>query len=107
LPLLAIAAAALWRLQQNQAPSGLEPTAADLQRAYDAEVSNGADRLHDKNLRIVGAQCAAEGGEAFSCQVGFVKTDEDSDRVYLDAALVRRDGDGGWKLLRGLCRRLL
>ncbi|QGM47510.1 hypothetical protein [Methylocystis heyeri] len=107
LAVIALAVVALY--QRNQASLRLrgEPTVADLQIAYDAEVSSGEDALHDKNLKIVGAQCAAESGEAFSCQVGFVKTDEESERIYLDAALVQRKNEGGWKLLRGLCRRLL
>jgi hypothetical protein len=39
--------------------------------------------------------------------VGFVKTDYDRTRVFLDAALVERGASKDWTLLRGLCRRLL
>jgi hypothetical protein len=35
-----------------------------------------------------------------ACQVGFVKTDCDRTRVFLDAALVERGASKDWTLLR-------
>ncbi|MCC3246961.1 hypothetical protein LG047_16830 [Methylocystis sp. WRRC1] len=82
------------------------PTIENLQAAYNRE-ANVAGGLHDKDLRIVGLECATVEGARFACQVGFVKEEEGADRVYLDAALVERKSAEDWKLLRGLCRRLL
>jgi hypothetical protein len=63
--------------------------------------------LHDDDLEIVGVDCHAGAPARFLCQVGFVKQNDDPDRVFLDAALIERRAGGGWKLLRGLCKRLL
>ena len=82
------------------------PTTPELQAAYDREVEV-AGSLHDKDLKIVGADCHPGDPGKFVCQVGFVEANIDPDRVYLDAALVERTEAGQWKLLRGLCRRLL
>ena len=81
------------------------PSIGDLQRAYDREAADGGNK-HDKDLVIVGVDCAASGATRYICQVGFKRSEENSDRVYLDAALLERQSEG-WKLLRGLCRRLL
>lgn len=82
------------------------PSINDLQDAFDREASV-AGGFHDKDLKIVGVDCQPDGQRKFVCQVGFVKTAERSDRVYIDAASIERTADGNWKLLRGLCRRLL
>ena len=66
-----------------------------------------AEALHDKDLKIVGVDCQPDGPTKFSCQVGFIKTEEQSDRVYIDAVSIERIANGNWKLRRGLCRRLL
>ena len=86
--------------------SDAPPTVPTLQAAYEREAT-GADVLHDRDLKILGIDCQADGSARFFCQVGFKKTSEPSDRVYLDAALVERRSDGDFKLLRGLCKRLL
>lgn len=83
-----------------------DPTAGDLQTAYDRAAVEAAS-LHDAGLKIVGIECDPAEGVTWTCTVGFVKTDERSDRVYLDSALVERRGPADWKLLQGLCRRLL
>lgn len=100
---IAIAAAAAyaglvaWRAQP--------PSVGDLQRAYDREATvAGAD--HDEDVVIVGADCSADGETRYVCQVGFKKSSENWERVYLDGALLERE-NGQWKLLRGLCRRLI
>jgi len=82
------------------------PTIENLQTAYNRE-ANVAGGLHDRDLKIVGLECAAAEGAKYACQVGFVKDEDGADRVYLDAALIERRGASDWKLLRGLCRRLL
>jgi len=88
------------------APSG-PPTLADLQAAYDSEAQL-AGPLHDKDLKIVGLEChPGSAPSRFYCEVGFVKSQLDPDRVFLDAAEVERRGPGSWKLLSGLCRRLI
>ncbi len=77
-----------------------------LQAAFDREASvAGSD--HDKDLQIVGMDCKPNAESKLSCQIGFIKRNEGGDRVYLDAALFERRMTGEWKLLRGLCRRLL
>jgi len=81
------------------------PSVGDLQRAYDREASfAGAD--HDEDVVIVGADCSTDGETRYVCQVGFKRSNENSERVYLDGALLERE-NGQWKLLRGLCRRLI
>jgi hypothetical protein len=82
------------------------PTVADLQGAYDNE-ARGDSALHDKDLEILGLDCHTIGPSRFVCDVGFVETGGEPGRVYLDAALVERLPGQGWKLLRGLCRRLI
>ncbi len=82
------------------------PTVADVQAAYD-RAALVAGELHDKDLKIVGVDCHPGMSGRYSCEVGFVKTDYDRTRVFLDAALVERGASKDWTLLRGLCRRLL
>jgi len=82
------------------------PTVVDVQAAYDREVVV-AGALHEKDLKIVRVECHSGDPNRFFCEVGFVKTDIDSHWVYLDAALIEWTETGEWKLLRGLCRRLL
>ena len=88
------------------AADGGPPTVTDIQAAYD-RAALLAGELHDKDLKIVGLDCHPGIGGRYSCQVGFVKSGYDPTRVFLDAALVERGPSRGWKLLRGLCRRLL
>ncbi len=66
-----------------------------MQSAYDREAAV-AGALHDPDVVIVGVDCAAFDATKFTCQVGFKKRDENSDRVYLDAALIERER-GGWE----------
>ena len=82
------------------------PSLQDIQAAYDKAAAL-AGELHDKDLKIVGVDCHPGTGAKFYCQVGFVKTEYDPARVFLDAALVERNASRDWTLLRGLCRRLL
>ena len=58
-------------------------------------------------MQIVGVDCHPGTNGRYTCEVGFVKTDYDRTRVFLDAALVERSASKDWTLLRGLCRRLL
>ena len=81
------------------------PSVADVQAAYD-RAALSADGLHDGDIRIVGVDCRPGTGMRFSCQVGFVKSEFDPTRVFLDTALVERTPKG-WTLARGLCRRLI
>jgi len=81
------------------------PSVGDLQRAYEREATI-PDGKHDPDLVVVGADCVARNDQRYFCQVGFKRSEENSDRVYLDAALIERR-EGQWKLLSGLCRRLL
>ena len=90
---------------QGTADAG-PPTIMDVQSAYD-RAALVAGELHDKDLKIVGVNCHPGTSGRYSCQVGFVKTDYDRTRVFLDAALVERGASRDWTLLRGLCRRLL
>jgi hypothetical protein len=82
------------------------PTIMDVQAAYDRAALAAGD-LHDKDLKIVGVDCHPGVSGRYTCEVGFVKTDYDRRRVFLDAALVERGPSKDWTLLRGLCRRLL
>jgi hypothetical protein len=105
--LIAVGGPALaWRAFAPAADPEGPPTMAALQQAYDRE-KNAAGGLHDDDLEIVGVDCHAGAPARFLCQVGFVKQNDDPDRVFLDAALIERRAGGGWKLLRGLCKRLL
>jgi hypothetical protein len=88
----------------SRSPSAT-PGLAEIQRAYDNEAAVAGDK-HDKNLKVVGVDCEKDAGPRISCQVGFVEPADFGDRVFLDAALLERKG-ADWKLLRGLCRRLL
>jgi hypothetical protein len=100
---------ALETLSKDEAAAAVDakpPSIADLQAAYDRAAAK-AGELHDKDLKIVGIDCRPSPGRRFSCQIGFVKTDDDLDRVFLDAALVERAASREWTLLRGLCRRLI
>ena len=81
------------------------PSVGDLQRAYEREAAI-PDGKHDPDVVVVGVDCAARGEQRYFCQVGFKRSEENSDRVYLDAAVVERE-NGRWKLRSGLCRRLL
>lgn len=101
LPVLALLAATL-----PAAAGPALPDAAAVQAAYDRAAASAEDR-HDADVRILGVDCAEAGGTRVTCTVGFAKTDEASDRVYLDSALVERRSGGDWTLLQGLCRRLL
>jgi hypothetical protein len=71
------------------------------------ELEAPAGELHDKDLKIPGVDCHPGMSGRYTCEVGFVKTDYDRTRVFLDAALVERGASKDWTLLRGLCRRLL
>jgi hypothetical protein len=99
-----VAALALGRLIGQAFAVEGTPTVADLQGAYDREAGQDS-ALHDKDLKIVGAECQPAESARFFCEVGFVKTGDDPDRVYLDAAVVEREAPTRWKLLSGLCRR--
>ncbi len=111
--LIAVAAAAILMLRapgeraaaSRTADAG-PPTIMDLQSAYD-RAALVAGELHDKDLKIVGVDCHPGMSGRYTCEVGFVKTDYDRTRVFLDAALVERGASKDWTLLRGLCRRLL
>jgi len=111
--LIAVAAAAILMLRapgERAAASGTAdagpPTIMDLQSAYD-RAALVAGELHDKDLKIVGVDCHPGMSGRYTCEVGFVKTDYDRTRVFLDAALVERGASKDWTLMRGLCRRLL
>jgi hypothetical protein len=82
------------------------PTIIDVQSAYD-RAALAAGELHHKDLKIVGVDCHPGTRGRYACEVGFVKTDYDRTRVFLDAALVERGASKDLTLLRGLCRRLL
>jgi len=81
------------------------PSIGDLQRAYEREATI-PDGKHDPDVVVVGVDCSARGEQRYFCQVGFKRSEENTDRVYLDAAVVERQ-NGRWKLRSGLCRRLL
>lgn len=112
--LIAVAAAAIVPVLrapgERAAASGTAetgpPTIMDVQAAYD-RAALAAGELHDKDLKVVGVDCHPGTSGRYTCEVGFVKTDYDRTRVFLDAALVERGGAKDWTLLRGLCRRLL
>jgi hypothetical protein len=82
------------------------PTIVDLHSAYDRPALV-AGELHDKDLKILGVDCRPGMSGRYTLDVGFVKTDYDRTRVFLDAALVERGASKDWTWLRGLCRRLL
>jgi hypothetical protein len=111
--LIAVAAAAVLMLRaplERGVAAGTAdpgpPTIMDVQAAYD-RAALAARELHDKDLKIVGVDCHPGTSGRYTCEVGFVKTDYDRTRVFLDAALVERSASKEWTLLRGLCRRLL
>jgi hypothetical protein len=81
------------------------PSVAGVQAAFDREAIV-ADGKHDRDLKITGLECMPDQAKYF-CQVNFVRTEQASGQVYLDAALIERRDDGDWKLLKGLCRRLI
>ena len=81
---------------------GATNDSAGLETIGDREAVAAAE-LHDADIKIVGLDCMPESGaRKFVCQIGFVRTNEHSDRIYLDAALVERIEREEWKLLRGL-----
>lgn len=82
------------------------PTIAGVQAAFDREAVV-ADGKHDKDLKITGLECQPNQPSGYFCQVNFVRSAQTSGQVYLDAALVEQSNNGNWKLLKGLCRRLL
>jgi hypothetical protein len=85
--------------------AGQLPSVAGLQAAFDREAIV-ADGKHDRDLKITGLECTPDQSKYF-CQVNFVRTEQSTGQVYLDAALVERRDGGDWKLLKGLCRRLI
>lgn len=82
------------------------PTIPGIQAAFDREALV-ADGKHDRDLKITGLDCTQEQDSKYFCQVNFIRAEQHSGQVYLDAALIEQKGDGDWKLLKGLCRRLL
>jgi len=103
--LAVIAGAALFGLAPA-ARSDAAPTTGQLQSAYDREAARAA-ALHDDQLKIVGLDCASADAATMSCTVGFTKEQQEPGRVFIDAALIAREKSGEWRLLKGLCRRLL
>jgi hypothetical protein len=90
--------------QRTDGPDG--PTIGETQEAYDREAAAGG-ALHDKDLKVVGVHCRGGADRRRWCQVSFIEQSGDPDRVFFDAALLERNDHRSWKLLSGLCRRLL
>ncbi len=82
------------------------PSIENIQAAFDREATTN-DGKHDKDIKITGLECLSDSPPKYSCQVNFVRSEQNSGQVYLDVALVEWREDGNWKLLKGLCRRLL
>jgi hypothetical protein len=79
------------------------PGVSTIQAAYEQEASQGSS-LHDKNLRVIEANCDDPTGGRYLCQVTFLSTDDPNQRLYFDVVAVVR-GDRGWQLKSGLCKR--
>jgi hypothetical protein len=78
------------------------PDMAAIQTAYEQEAAAGS-KLHDKDLKVLKANCHDEGKRPFLCEVMFISTTDPSERLLFDVVAVSRRGDG-WELKSGLCK---
>jgi hypothetical protein len=79
------------------------PSVSTIQTAYEREASQGS-KLHDRNLRVIAANCDDPTSGRYLCQVTFLSTDDPNQRLYFDIVAVARN-EHGWELKSGLCKR--
>ena len=78
------------------------PDVKIIQAAYDSEEASG-NTNHDKNLKIVEAQCNEPHPGDYSCFVSFTNRLDAEERLYYDVAEVKKSGDI-WILKSGICK---
>ncbi len=74
-----------------------------LQSTYDLEVNSG-NELHDRNLKIIEANCKKFDPLTYRCFVSFISRADPDMRLYYDVAEISNTGTG-WNLTSGLCKR--
>ena len=80
------------------------PDVAGIQTADESEASAGS-KLHDKGLKVLDAKCHDQQSGQFLCEVTFISTNDESERLYFDVVAVKRVEGKGWELKSGLCKR--
>jgi hypothetical protein len=84
--------------------STLQPTIADIQAAYERELTKAAP-LHNKDLAVVAADCSqAPAGTQFLCWITFTIRTDPTRALDYDVATLDATPDGFF-LKSGLCKR--
>jgi hypothetical protein len=99
---IGVACLCLGLLASHPSAAPTPPDVASVQAAYDEEKASGSP-LHVDDLLIRDSDCNPIAGRGYGCQVSYVRKANANGRLYFDV-IVLEPGNGGWKLVSGLCR---